>query len=73
MRKKKDVQTPLYINDERVGRVGNFKFLGTHIAEDLSWTVNTNMLVKRAQKWLYFVKTLRKTNLSQQLLVSYYI
>ncbi len=46
-----------------VERVTTFKFLGTHISQDL---------VKKAQQRLYFLRKLRKTNLSQQLLVSFY-
>ncbi|XP_049924041.1 uncharacterized protein LOC126404710 [Epinephelus moara] len=49
-RKKQDVHLPLYINGERVERVPSFKFLGTHITEDLTWTVNTTALVKRAHQ-----------------------
>jgi len=50
----------------------SFKFLGTHITEDLKWTANTNMLVGKTQKRLYFHRTLRKVNLSQHLLLSNY-
>src|SRR4029434_9618784 len=35
-RKKSDMQ-PIAINGERVERVSDFSFLGTHIEEDLSW------------------------------------
>ncbi|KAK0152049.1 hypothetical protein N1851_006575 [Merluccius polli] len=62
---------PLYYG-ERVDRVSSFKFLGTHFSEDLKWSTNINSLVKKAQQWLYFLRTLRKVNLPQQLLVSFY-
>ena len=44
------VPSSLYINGEEVERVGSSKFLGTYISEDLSWTINANMLMKMAQK-----------------------
>lgn len=56
----------------KVERVPSFIFLGTHISQDLTWPINTTSLVKKAQKQLYSVTTLRKTNLSKQLLVSPY-
>ena len=33
----------------------------------LSWATNTTAIVKKAQQWLYFLRTLRKANLSQNL------
>ena len=71
-RKNQDVHSPLNINGERVERVSSFKFLGTLISEDLTWTANTTALVKKAQQRLYFLRLLQKVNLSQQLLESFY-
>ncbi|TWW71678.1 hypothetical protein D4764_16G0001750 [Takifugu flavidus] len=36
-----DTHDPIHINRMAVERVSSFKFLGTHILEDLSWTTNT--------------------------------
>ena len=52
--------------------MSSFKFLGIHISENLSWAINTTAIVKKAQQWLYFLRTLRKVNLSQQHLRSFY-
>ena len=71
-RKKQDTHTPLHINGETVERVSSFKFLGIHIPENLSWAINTTAIVKKAQQRLYFLHTLRKVNLSQQHLRSFY-
>ncbi|KAI3366888.1 hypothetical protein L3Q82_009531, partial [Scortum barcoo] len=35
-----------------VERVSSFKFLGTHISENLSWTTNTSSLIKKAHQRL---------------------
>ncbi len=66
-RRKPDVHTPLYINEEMVERVSSFKFMGTHISEELTWTINITALVKKAQKRLYILRMLNDVNLSQQL------
>lgn len=71
-RKQEKEPTPLYIGGETVESVTTFKFLGTHISQDLTWSVNITSLVKKAQQQLYFLRMLRKTNLSQQLLMSFY-
>lgn len=64
--------TPLHINEVCVERDPAFRFLGMNIAEDLSWTTNTSAVVKKAQQRLYFLRTLRKNHLQEQLLVFSY-
>ncbi|XP_056586110.1 uncharacterized protein LOC130407337 isoform X2 [Triplophysa dalaica] len=49
-----------------------FKFLGTHISENLSWTTNTSCLVKKAHQHLFFLRTLKKNKLSSTILVNFY-
>ena len=46
--------SPLYINVECVERVESFKYLGVHLSADLSWSLNTTALVKKAQQRLHF-------------------
>ena len=53
-------------------RVHNYRFLGVDITEDLTWGVNTTGLVKKAQQRLYFLRLLRKNNIPQKLLLSFY-
>lgn len=63
---------PLFINGDCVKRVSTFKFLGTHIAEDLSWSANTSAVVKKTQQRLHFLRVLRKNSLEEKLLVTFY-
>ncbi|KAK0146537.1 hypothetical protein N1851_014143 [Merluccius polli] len=60
-RKKTDIQ-PLIINGDCVERLADFHFLGVHIEEDLTWSVNTSELLKKAQQRLYFLRILRKNH-----------
>lgn len=53
-------------------RVADFKFLGVTIREDLTWSANTTALVKKAQQRLYFLRLLRRQQLSADLLVTFY-
>ena len=63
---------PLYINGVSMERVPHFKFLGAHISEDLSWSANTTAAVKKAQQRLHFLRILRRNNLEEKLLVTFY-
>ena len=71
-RKKAGTHTPIHINGTEVERVTSFKFLGVHISEDLSWTLNTSTLVKKAHQRLFFLRRLKKAHLSPQILVNFY-
>ena len=49
-------------------RVSNFRFLGIQIEEDLSWSANTSMTIKKGQQRLYFLRLIGKNHLSQKCL-----
>ena len=67
----KTQHAPLCIQGEAVGYVDNIKFLGVHIFSDLSWSLNTSHLVKKAQQRLFFLRKLKWAGLSSQLLVNF--
>ncbi|KAK3566942.1 hypothetical protein QTP86_006760 [Hemibagrus guttatus] len=71
-REKGRMHDPIHINGMAVERVSSFKFLGTHISEDLSWTTNTSSLVKKAHQCLFYLNTLKKNHLSSTILVNFY-
>lgn len=62
----------LFINRDCVERDPVFKFLGTHIPSDPSWTTNTTAAVKKAQQRLHFLRILKQNHLQEKLLVSFY-
>ncbi|XP_062843794.1 alpha-tectorin-like [Trichomycterus rosablanca] len=54
---------PLHINGEEVEMVESLKFLGVYMSDQLTWTVNTSHLIKKAQQRLFFLRKLKKAKL----------
>lgn len=50
-RRTQVAHSPLHINGSIVERVSNIKFLGVHLTDDLSWSLNNTHLTGRAQHW----------------------
>ncbi|KAK3540961.1 hypothetical protein QTP86_007365 [Hemibagrus guttatus] len=48
------------------------KFLGVHLAEDLTWSLNTSSITRKAQQCLYFLRRLRKAHLPHPILTTFY-
>ncbi|XP_072105251.1 uncharacterized protein [Mobula birostris] len=63
---------PIYINGTVVERVSSFKFLGVHISEDLTWSLNSSILIKKAQQRLYFLRSMKKAHLCPRILTDFY-
>ncbi|KAI3369319.1 hypothetical protein L3Q82_007573 [Scortum barcoo] len=70
-RSRRTEHAPLLIHGEAVERVNNIKFLGIHITSDLTWSMNTAHLVKKAQQRLFFLRKLKRAGLSPQLLTNF--
>uniref|UniRef100_A0A3P9HUL5 Reverse transcriptase domain-containing protein n=1 Tax=Oryzias latipes TaxID=8090 RepID=A0A3P9HUL5_ORYLA len=70
-RKNRADPPPLYINENCVERVHSFTPLGTNISADLTWSNNTMAVIRKTQQRLY-LRRLRKNNVSQELLVTFY-
>ena len=66
------VHAPILIGGIAVERVKEFKFLGVHISDDLSWAVQTERVVKKAQQRLYFLRKLKKTGVGPKVLRAFY-
>lgn len=47
--------TPLLINDSTVGVVSSKKFLGVQVTDNLTLSLNTTSLVKKAQQRMHFL------------------
>ncbi|KAK3534564.1 hypothetical protein QTP86_016659, partial [Hemibagrus guttatus] len=64
--------SPLDINGSNVEIVKSTKFLSVHLAEDLTWSLNTSSITKKAQQHLYFLRRLRKAHLPPVILTTFY-
>ncbi|KAI4895335.1 hypothetical protein NFI96_000692 [Prochilodus magdalenae] len=71
-RKGERTNTPLNIGGTLLKRVSSFKFLGVHLAEDLTWTLNTSHIIRKAQQRLHFLRRLSRVSLPQLLLCNFY-
>ncbi|KAK3515278.1 hypothetical protein QTP70_013495 [Hemibagrus guttatus] len=71
-RRAQSDHSPLNINGSNVEIVKSTKFLGVHLAEDLTWSLNTSSITKKVQQHLYFLQRLRKAHLSPLILTTVY-
>ncbi|KAI3369842.1 hypothetical protein L3Q82_024428 [Scortum barcoo] len=71
-RKIQPSHAPLLINNSAVEVVSSTKFLGVHITDDLTWSVNSASLVKRAQQRLHFLRRMKRAHLPPPILTTFY-
>ncbi|KAI4874534.1 hypothetical protein NFI96_008032 [Prochilodus magdalenae] len=64
--------SPLHTEGSTVEIVKSTKFLGVHLAEDLTWSLSTSTITKKAQQHLYFLRRLRKANVPPTILITFY-
>ncbi|KAK3548965.1 hypothetical protein QTP70_022656 [Hemibagrus guttatus] len=62
----------LYIDGSSVEIVKSTKFLGVHLPENFTWSLNTSSITKKAQQHLYFLQKLRKAHLPLSILTMFY-
>ncbi|KAI5626137.1 hypothetical protein C0J50_14127 [Silurus asotus] len=65
-RKAQSDHSPLIIDRS------SMEFLGVHLAENFTWSLNTSSITKKAQQRLYFLRRLRKTYLPPPILTTFY-
>ncbi|KAK3528228.1 hypothetical protein QTP86_027679 [Hemibagrus guttatus] len=71
-RRAQSDHSPLNIDGSNMEIVKSTKFLGVHLAEDLTWSFNTISITKNAQQCLYFLQRLRKAHLPPPILTTFY-
>ncbi|KAK3506669.1 hypothetical protein QTP70_013649 [Hemibagrus guttatus] len=71
-RRAQSDHSPLDIDGSNVEIVKSSKFLSVHLAEDLTWSLNTSSITKKAQQRLYFLRRLRKAHLPPLILTTFY-
>ncbi|KAK3541844.1 hypothetical protein QTP86_008051 [Hemibagrus guttatus] len=71
-RRAQSDHSPLNIDGYNVELIKSTKFLDVHLAEDLTWSLNTSSITKKAQQRLYFLRRLRKAYLPPPILTTFY-
>eukprot|EP00061_Rhincodon_typus_P007916 g30069.t1 len=71
-RKKGGEHTSTYINRTEVERVESIKFIGVTMTDDLSWSSHVDATVKKAQQRLFFLRRIRKFDMSIRSLTNFY-
>ncbi|KAI5085621.1 gastrula zinc finger protein XlCGF28.1-like, partial [Silurus meridionalis] len=72
-RRTQSDHSPLIIDGSSVEIVRSTKLLGVHLANNLTWSLNTSSITKKAQQCLYFLRRLRKAHLTPPILTMFYI
>ncbi|KAI4876824.1 hypothetical protein NFI96_006328, partial [Prochilodus magdalenae] len=71
-RRGRHAHLPLHVGGSAVEVVSNYRFLGVHLSNNLTWTNNTSSLVRKAHQQLYFLRRLRRAGLGSSVLTSFY-
>ncbi|KAI4891122.1 hypothetical protein NFI96_002470 [Prochilodus magdalenae] len=71
-RRSRPSQQPISIKGVDVEVVRSYRYLGVHLDERLDWSVNTDMVYKKAQSRLYFLRRLGSFRICQELLLMFY-
>lgn len=71
-RKRKPPVTPISIRGVDVEVVESYKYLGVHIDNKLDWSKNTEVLYRKGQSRLYFLRRLRSFNICRTMLKMFY-
>src|SRR4029434_110081 len=71
-RKNPAPPNPITLSDAPVDSVESIRFLGTIISQDLKWELNIISLTKKAHQRIYFLRQLKKFNLSKAMIVHLY-
>ncbi|KAK3517242.1 hypothetical protein QTP70_001430 [Hemibagrus guttatus] len=71
-RRAQSDHSPLFIDRSPVEIFKSTKFLGGHLAENFTWSLNTTSITKKAQQHLYFLCRLRKAHLPPTILTMFY-
>uniref|UniRef100_A0A669DGC5 Reverse transcriptase domain-containing protein n=1 Tax=Oreochromis niloticus TaxID=8128 RepID=A0A669DGC5_ORENI len=63
---------PIILTDTLITSVDSFRFLGTTITQDLKWEPTITSVIKKAQQRMYFLRQLKKFNLSTWTMMQFY-
>ncbi|KAK3544979.1 hypothetical protein QTP86_031012, partial [Hemibagrus guttatus] len=71
-RRAQSDHSPLDIDWSNMEIIKSTKFLCVHLVEDLTWSLNTSSITKKAQQCLYFLQRQRKAHIPPLILTTFY-
>ena len=71
-RKSRPATTPLLITNEQVEVVSKYKYLGNIIDDQLNGNENVNVIVKKANTRMYFLRKLKSLKVNKTVLTLFY-
>ncbi|KAI4900990.1 hypothetical protein NFI96_032983 [Prochilodus magdalenae] len=71
-RRGRHATLPLHVGGSAVEVVSNYRYLGVHLSNNLTWSNTTSSLVRKAHQRLYFLRRLRRAGLGSSVLTSFY-
>ena len=71
-RKQRAEHAPIDINGAVMERVESHKFLGVNITKELSWSIQTNTVMKKARQCLFPLRRLKRFDMGPQIFKKFY-
>ncbi|KAI4881097.1 hypothetical protein NFI96_007135 [Prochilodus magdalenae] len=71
-RRARPLIQPVFIEGVEVEMVRTYRYLGLHLDERLDWSANTDVLYRKGQSRLYFLRRLESFNICRKLLQMFY-
>ena len=59
---------PVVIHGEEIVQIGQYKYLGVHLDNKLSWNVHVHSVCSKVHQWLYFLRRLRAFGVDEKIL-----
>ena len=63
---------PVVIHGEEIAQISQYKYLGVHLDNKLSWNVHVHSVCSKVHQRLYFLRRLRAFGVNEKILVFFY-
>ena len=72
-KKQKPKFDPILINNAQIESVTSANLVSVNLQSDLKWDINTQNILKKAEKRLFFLKRLKQAKASKDDLMKFYL
>ena len=63
---------PVVIHGEEIAQIGQYKYIGVHLDNKLSWNVHVHSVCSKVHQRLYFLRRLRAFGVDEKILAVFY-